>query len=263
MENFDLHELFVVAPELMLLMLACVILIIDLFLTQSSQAVTTVLSKIALALVGLVIILGQSQEIRYAFSEMYVADPVSDFLKLAACGSVLTMLIYSNNYLLSRGIYRGEFFTLTLFALLGMMIMISANHFLILYLGLELLSLSLYSMVALPRGLLRSSEAAIKYFVLGAMASGLLLYGMSMIYGATGSLYLPEISSSLTSGVANMDLALFGLVFLVAGIAFKLGAVPFHMWVPDVYQGAPTAVTMLIGTAPKLAAFAFVFRLLV
>ena len=162
----------------------------------------------------------------------------------------------------SRGFYRGEFFTLSLFMLLGMMVMASAHHFLTLYIGLELMSLALYALVALRRDSTQATEAAMKYFVLGALASGMLLYGMSMVYGATGSLDIGKIAAALTNGSANMSLAMFGLVFIVAGLAFKLGAVPFHMWVPDVYQGAPTAVTLLIGGAPKLAAFVFVVRIL-
>jgi len=159
--------------------------------------------------------------------------------------------------------FRGEFFVLSLFATLGMMVMISANHFLVLYLGLELMSLSLYAMVALPRDSGASTEAAMKYFVLGALSSGMLLYGMSMIYGATGSLEVTEVAQRIFDGEAIPTILVFGLVFVVAGIGFKLGAVPFHMWVPDVYHGAPTAVTLLIGSAPKLAAFAFIMRLLV
>jgi NADH-quinone oxidoreductase subunit N len=177
--------------------------------------------------------------------------------------AVSAMLIYSRRYAAARGMYRGEFFTLVLFATLGMMVMISANHLLSLYLGLELLSLSLYALVALQRDSKDNTEAAMKYFVLGALASGMLLYGMSMIYGATGNLEIPKIAQVIADGNANGTILVFGLVFLVAGIGFKLGAVPFHMWVPDVYQGAPTAVALLISSAPKLAAFAFVMRLLV
>jgi NADH-quinone oxidoreductase subunit N len=188
---------------------------------------------------------------------------MADVLKIAVCLTVAVMLAYSRAYVAARDMYRGEFFALSLFATLGMMVMISANHFLVLYLGLELLSLSLYAMVALPRDAGNSSEAAMKYFVLGALASGMLLYGMSMIYGATGSLEVTEVAQRIFDGEAIPTILIFGLVFVVAGIGFKLGAVPFHMWVPDVYHGAPTAVTLLIGTAPKLAAFAFIMRLLV
>jgi NADH-quinone oxidoreductase subunit N len=184
-------------------------------------------------------------------------------LKLLTYLSVSMMLVYSRQYLTVRDLFSGEFMVLTLFATLGMMVMISAYHFLTLYLGLELLSLSLYAIVALQRDSAIATEAAMKYFILGALASGLLLYGMSMLYGATGSLELGEVSKSIQSGTANQTLLVFGLVFVVSGLSFKLGVVPFHMWLPDVYHGAPTAMTMLIGSAPKLAAFAFVSRILV
>ena len=202
-------------------------------------------------------------EVAYTFNGMFVDDPMSDVLKISVCLSVAVMLAYSRRYIALRGMFRGEFFVLSLFATLGMMVMISANHFLVLYLGLELMSLSLYAMVALPRDSGPSTEAAMKYFVLGALSSGMLLYGMSMIYGATGSLEITEVAQRIFDGEAIPTILVFGLVFVVAGIGFKLGAVPFHMWVPDVYHGAPTAVTLLIGSAPKLAAFAFIMRLLV
>jgi NADH-quinone oxidoreductase subunit N len=194
---------------------------------------------------------------------MFVDDAMSDVLKLALYLAVAIMLVYSRGYLQARGLYKGEFYVLTLFATLGMMVMISASHFLTLYLGLELLSLSLYAMVALNRDSPVATEAAMKYFVLGAIASGMLLYGMSMIYGSTGSLLLSDVSIALQEGIGQKIPLVFGVVFIVAGLAFKLGAVPFHMWVPDVYQGAPTPVTLFISSAPKLAAFAFAIRLLV
>jgi NADH-quinone oxidoreductase subunit N len=175
----------------------------------------------------------------------------------------MAMLVYSRSYLMVRGLFTGEFLALVLFATLGMMVMISASNFLTLYLGLELLALSLYTLVALQRDSATATEAAMKYFILGAMASGFLLYGMSMLYGATGSLDVNHIAEVIRHGTANKQLLVFGLAFIVAGLAFKLGAVPFHMWVPDVYHGAPTAMTMFIGSAPKLAAFAFVMRILV
>jgi NADH-quinone oxidoreductase subunit N len=175
----------------------------------------------------------------------------------------MVILVYSRAYVAARGMFRGEFFVLTLFATLGMMIMISANHLLILYLGLELMTLSLYAMVALQRDSATATEAAMKYFVLGALASGMLLYGMSMLYGATGTLEITRLAEVIFDGSGREAVLIFALVFVVAGIGFKLGAVPFHMWVPDVYHGAPTAVTVLIGSAPKLAAFAFIMRLLV
>ena len=173
------------------------------------------------------------------------------------------MLVYSRSYLVARGLFTGEFLALVLFATLGMMVMISASNFVTLYIGLEVLALSLYAMVALQRDSAVATESAMKYFILGAMASGFLLYGMSMIYGATGSLDVQTISNVIRYGTPHTELLVFGLAFLVAGLAFKLGVVPFHMWVPDVYHGAPTAMTMFIGSAPKLAAFAFVMRILV
>jgi len=194
---------------------------------------------------------------------MFVDDLMADVLKLAVYLSVMVLLAYSRPYIAARGLLRGEFFTLVLFATLGMMVMISANHLLTLYLGLELLSLSLYAMVALQRDSAVATEAAMKYFVLGSLASGMLLYGMSMLYGATGTLGIPQLAEIILAGGAREIVLVFALVFIVAGLGFKLGAVPFHMWVPDVYHGAPTAVTLFIGTAPKLAAFAFIMRLLV
>ena len=188
---------------------------------------------------------------------------LADFLKLMTYFAVLMMLVYSRQYLADRGLDKGEFYLLVIYATMGMMIMISAASFLTMYLGLELMSLSLYGLVAINRDSVRGTEAAMKYFVLGALASGLLLYGMSMVYGATGSLELGGIAQALYHAQAEKTVLVFGLVFIVAGIAFKLGLVPFHMWIPDVYHGAPTAVTMFIGSAPKLAAFAMALRLLV
>jgi NADH-quinone oxidoreductase subunit N len=192
-----------------------------------------------------------------------VDDPLSDLLKVGVYVAVAGVLVYSHEYGRSRHLFSGEFFTLALFSTLGMMVMISAASLLLLYLGLELLSLSLYSMVALRRDSAVATEAAMKYFVLGALASGLLLYGMSLIYGLTGTLELPRMAELLQEGVKDDLILAFGLVFLVAGLGFKLGVAPFHMWVPDIYQGAPSAVTLFIASAPKLAAFAFTIRLLV
>jgi NADH-quinone oxidoreductase subunit N len=193
---------------------------------------------------------------------LFIDDPLSDVLKLFLYLTVAIVMVYSRDYLRERGLFKGEFFVLALFATLGMMVMVSASHFLTLYLGLELLSLSLYAMVALQRDSSVATEAAMKYFVLGALASGMLLYGMSMVYGVTGSLGLGSIAQALQHGSDLQIPLVFGIVFIVAGLAFKLGAVPFHMWVPDVYHGAPTAMTLFIGSAPKIAAFAFVIRIL-
>jgi NADH-quinone oxidoreductase subunit N len=194
---------------------------------------------------------------------MFVSDALSSLVKLAMYGSTAIVLVYSRQYIADRGLLRGEFFSLALFALLGMNFMVSASSFVSLYMGLELLSLSLYSLIALQRDSVKATESAMKYFVLGALASGLLLYGISMIYGATGTLDLALVAKAIKAHTANDMLLVFGLVFIVAGLCFKLGAVPFHMWVPDVYQGSATAVTLMVGAAPKLAAFVFVLRILV
>ena len=249
--------------EIFLLIMTCVILIADLLLKQSGRLGTYMLVQLTLMGCALITVGTHSNGVARAFHNMFVDDLMSDVLKLLTYMAVSMMLVYSRQYLAVRDLFSGEFMALVLFATLGMMVMISANHFVSLYLGLELLSLSLYAMVALQRDSAIATEAAMKYFVLGALASGLLLYGMSMLYGATGSLELGKVSNAIQSGNANNTLLVFGLVFVVSGLAFKLGVVPFHMWLPDVYHGAPTAMTMLIGSAPKLAAFAFVSRLLV
>jgi len=200
----------------------------------------------------------------YGFGNMVVSDAMGNWLKCFATVAMMVTLVYGRPYVGDRGMLRGgEFFTLSMFALLGIFIMISGNNFLVIYLGLELLTLSSYALVALRRDHATSTEAAMKYFVLGAMASGFLLYGLSMLYGATGSLDIGQVFKAVNSGQIRHQVLVFGLVFVVAGLAFKLGVVPFHMWIPDVYQGAPTAVTLIIGGAPKLAAFAITIRLLV
>ena len=249
-------------PELFLLAMACVVLIVDLFISDDNRVVTYGLTQFTLAGCALLTFFTGNAEPVYTFSGMFVDDLMADALKLGTCIAVITMLVYARAYNAVRGLLRGEFFTLALFATLGMMVMISANHLLVLYLGLELLSLSLYAMVALQRDSVRATEAAMKYFVLGAIASGTLLYGMSMLYGAAGTLEITELARISGEGVRTQVVLVFGLVFIVAGLGFKLGAVPFHMWVPDVYHGAPPAVTLFIGSAPKFAAFAIVMRLL-
>lgn len=258
-----LSTLTPVYAEIFLLVMVCAILVVDLFVVNQNKTLTYVLVQLTLLGCSLITVATHTQGVSYLFHNMFVDDLMSDVLKLFSYLAVSMMLVYSRNYLMVRGLFTGEFMVLTLFSLLGMMVMISASHFLTLYLGLELLSLSLYAMVALQRDSAIATEAAMKYFILGALASGLLLYGMSMLYGATGSLEVGAVSDAISHGVKNQDLLVFGLVFVVAGLAFKLGVVPFHMWVPDVYHGAPTAMTMLIGSAPKLAAFAFVMRILV
>ncbi|MEI7613777.1 MAG: NADH-quinone oxidoreductase subunit NuoN [Betaproteobacteria bacterium] len=258
-------DLRLASAEIFLLAMACLILIVDLFVKDKTRRVTYVLTQLTLlGASALTLIMSSGGQVFYTFSNMFVADLMGDLLKLLLYVTVSIVLFYSRGYILERpDLAKGEYYTLTLFATLGMMVMISANHFVTVYIGIELLSLSLYAMVALNRDSITATEAAMKYFILGALASGLLLYGISMIYGATGSLEISTVAERLFSGEANKTIAVFGVVFLVSGIAFKLGAVPFHMWIPDVYQGAPTSVTLLIASAPKLAAFAVVVRVLV
>ena len=249
-------------PEITLLVGVSLLLLIDLFLKDDQRGMTFNLALFVLAIVAGVTYTGFVTEPTLAFNTMYVADPISSLSKLVLTGMVMLVLLYSRTYLEEKGLLKGEFFTLILFSLLGMQVMVSANHFLTLYMGLELLSLSMYALIALNRDNTASTEAAMKYFVLGALASGLLLYGISMVYGATGSLSIATVANQIALGHSNPLLVAFGLVFIVAGLAFKLGAVPFHMWVPDVYQGSPTPMTQFISSAPKLAAFVFVFRIL-
>jgi len=263
-DNFVVPNLLPAAPELFLAAMALVILLVDLLVKDSRRTVTFALTQLTLVGCALIQFYTSTGEISYTFSNMFVDDLMSDLLKLFLYMTVIVVLFYSRGYLLDREVMnKGEYYVLALFATLGMMVMISANHFVTIYLGLELLSLALYAMVAMNRDSIASTEAAMKYFVLGALASGLLLYGMSMIYGATGTLEITAVAERLYGGGVNKTLLVFGLVFLVSGLAFKLGVVPFHMWIPDVYHGAPTSVTLLIGSAPKLAAFAIVMRLLV
>jgi NADH-quinone oxidoreductase subunit N len=250
-------------PEMLLAGAACGILVVDLFVSDSRRQISYWLTQLALlAAAWLTWTFPDDTPLR-AFGGMFVADKLAGVLKIFSYIAVSLTLFYSRSYLAARGLFRGETFVLALTALLGMMVMISANSFVSLYLGLELMSLSLYAMIALQRDSERAVEAAMKYFVLGALASGLLLYGMSMIYGATGTLDIAGAADAMVRGHPNRTILVFGLVFVVSAIAFKLGAVPYHMWVPDVYEGAPTAVTLFIGAAPKLAAFAFAVRLLV
>lgn len=261
--DFLLPDFTPAYPEIFLLFMVCVVMLADLFAGEKNRYLAFYLSLLTLAGSALVTSGIYSTEVRYTFSGMFVGDAMSDTLKLLIYVTVAAVLIYSRSYISTRGLLKGEFFSLALFATLGMMVMVSANHLITLYLGLELLSLSLYAMVALQRESAVATEAAIKFFVLGALASGFLLYGMSMLYGATGTLHLPELAKVIRSGQADHEIFIIGLVFVVAGIGFKLSAVPFHMWAPDIYEGAPTAVTLFIGSAPKFAAFGFVMRLLV
>jgi len=252
-------------PEILLLVMACVIALVDLGVKTPTRTVTYVLSLLTLAAVALLQGLYASTGATvYSFGNMVVSDPMGNWLKCFAAIAMMATLVYGRPYAADRDMLRGgELFTLSLFSLLGMFVMISGNNFLVLYLGLELLTLSSYALVALRRDNGVATEAAMKYFVLGALASGFLLYGLSMLYGATGSLDINTVFQVVASGQVKHQVLVLGLVFVVCGLAFKLGVVPFHMWIPDVYQGAPTAVTLLIGGAPKLAAFAMAMRLLV
>ena len=256
------------AAEIFLVVAACAILLIDMFLKEGKRNLTYVLSL--LTLVGCAAITWtdfSAGTTTYTFFNMFVSDPMANLLKLFTYLAVGITLVYSRQYTGDRGMMSGnmggEFYVLALFTMLGQMIMISGNNMLPIYLGLEMMSLSLYALVAIRRDHATSTEAAMKYFILGSLASGFMLYGISMVYGATGSLDITTIAKLTAAGAANHTILVFGLVFIVAGMAFKLGAVPFHMWVPDVYQGAPTAVTLLLGAAPKLASFAMMIRILV
>jgi NADH-quinone oxidoreductase subunit N len=265
MENIR-YDLITTLPEIVVLSMAMLILLADLFLNKSNRIVIYWLAQATLFVAAYLTARTHTSSVGYAFNGMFVDDSLADVLKLMIYLGTSLIFVYSRQYIVDRNMYRGEFYALVLFAMVGMMVMVSGQNMLTLYIGLELLSLSLYALVALDRDNARATEAAMKYFVLGALASGMLLYGMSMIYGMTASLNISDISHALMNAPAPHKelyaVLILGLVFIVAGLAFKLGAVPFQMWVPDVYEGSPTAVTMLIGSVPKLAAFAFVIRML-
>ena len=281
MQVFDLIAVF---PELLLLLGACFLLIASVFVREKPIVVSNnsasidepdifhtprgvgfvyFFSLILLAVLAIAFVGRVGDESVIAMNGLFQSDPVANLLKAGCCLALLLSLIYSKQYLKDRHLFRPDFIVLCLFALLGQMVLISGANLLSLYLGLELMALSTYALVAMRHNSAKSSEAAMKYFILGALASGFLLYGMSMLYGVTGSLDLIEIFRAVADPRINHLVLAFGVVFIVAGLAFKMGVVPFHMWVPDVYQGAPTAVTLLIAAAPKLAAFALLFRLLV
>ena len=253
-----------VLPEIVLLTMACVVAMVDLWVRDPRRTPTYLLTQLSLAVVAtLHLSLFNAGETVYAMQRMVVADPMGHLLGFFASVAMMITLAYARPYAAGRDMLKGELFTLSMFSLLGIMVMLSANNFLVVYLGLELMSLSLYALTAMRRDHLDATEASMKYFVLGALASGFLLYGLSMMYGATGSLEMGEVFKAIGTGQINNSVLVFGVVFIVAGLGFKLGVVPFHMWVPDVYQGAPTAVTLLIGGAPEFAAFAITIRLLV
>ena len=254
-----------VYPEIVLLAMACIIALVDLAVKSPRRTGTYVLTLLTLGVVAFLQgLYANGNTTLYGFGNMVVSDPMGNWLKCFATVAVMVTLVYGRPYAGDRGMLQGgEMFTLSLFALLGMSVMISGNNFLVIYMGLELLTLSSYALVALRRDNATASEAAMKYFVLGALASGLLLSGLSMMYGATGTLEVGQVFKVIASCQVKHQVLVFGLVFVVSGLAFKLGVVPFHMWIPDVYQGAPTSITLMIGGAPKLAAFAITIRLLV
>jgi NADH-quinone oxidoreductase subunit N len=275
----ELLDLIVLLPELVILLSACVLLVLSVFVKETPLTADGMVREVfdtprganlvyngallLLLVIGTVFALRIPDLPIYAMMGLFQADPLANLLKSASCFALLISLIYSRQYLVDRGMFRPDFIVLALFALLGQCVLISGANLLTLYLGLELMALSTYGLVAMRQDNAQSTEAAMKYFILGALASGFLLYGMSMLYGVTGTLDLIEIFKAVADPRINHLIMAFGLVFIMAGLAFKLGVVPFHMWVPDVYQGAPTAVTLLIAAAPKLAAFALLFRLLV
>ena len=256
-----LADLVPLGPEIFVCGAAFALLMIDLFLSDQRRGLTHFLALFILAAAAVLTARDLAAAPAWGFADMFVRDTVGDVLKIALYVVAAASFVYAKPYLQDRGLFKGEFYVLGLFAVLGMMLMVSAGSLLTLYLGLELLALSSYGLVAIDRDDARSSEAAMKYFVLGSLASGLLLYGMSMVYGATGSLMLGEIHAASAS-TGDRTLLLFGVVFMLVGIAFKFGAAPFHMWLPDVYHGAPTAITLFIGSAPKIAAFGMAYRLL-
>ena len=264
--TLDALNIAITWPEIFLLVMACVVLVVDVFIEEGRRNLTYSLSQLTLLVTAALITLGEADQRVLAFNDMFIQDPLADTLKLFILAITFVIFVYSRDYLRDRDIFKGEFFVLGLFGVLGMMIMVSSNNLLLLYLGLELMSLCLYAMVAFDRDNGNASEAAMKYFVLGAIASGMLLYGMSILYGLSGSLAIADVAEAVSAVEQGSDSQLglvFALVFIVVALAFKLGAVPFHMWIPDVYQGSPTAVTAYISSAPKIAGFAIIIRLLV
>ena len=260
--TLDPSEFIVILPEIFVLSMACVILVLDLFLSDKERFISYWLTQITLVFAAVITLSVSNGQTELVFFGTYIADAMGSTLKVFIYLVTALAFLYSRHYLTERDLFKGEFYVLGLFGMLGMMVMVSAHSMLTVYLGLELLSLSLYAMVAFNRDAYPCSEAAMKYFVLGALASGMLLYGMSILYGLTGTLDLAAIANALGEQETTAPLV-FATTFVVVGLAFKLGAVPFHMWVPDVYQGAPTPVTLYLGSASKIAAFAMVMRLLV
>jgi NADH-quinone oxidoreductase subunit N len=261
MNPFLANSLALASPEIVLAIGASIVLLVDVFLADHQRGISYLLA-LATLVVTAVFVVSLPEGRSVGFTGMFVVDGVARFLKLVACGSVAAVFLYSRDYLRTRGLFRGEYFVLALFATLGIFVIVSAGSLLSLYMGIEVLALSQYALVAFDRDSSIAAESAMKYFVLGAIASGLLLYGISIVYGVTGTFDLAKLAVYTQLGAGTNVGLLFGLAFLVAGIAFKFGAVPFHMWVPDVYHGAPTSVTMFVSAAPKLAYFALALRVL-
>ncbi len=259
---FQVPNMSFALPEMSLLLMACVVLLVVAYTAGKRTEWVAGLSQFSLLVTAVLVYLNLDQA-GLTFSGTYVKDPLSDVLKLAITLINMLVLLYCGKYLQDRDLRSGEFYVLALFSTLGMLVMVSGHNMLTLYLGLELMSLCLYAMVAMHRDSAIATEAAMKYFILGALASGMLLYGMSMVYGVTGSLDIAEIAAAVSEPDANLTVLSFALVFIVIGIGFKFGAVPFHMWLPDVYHGAPTAMTLFLATAPKIAAFALLIRMLI
>lgn len=260
---FNIPDFVPAYPEIFLLLALSAILIQDLWVSQENKFRTYLLTQLTLFVLLGILLSGITQPHILTFNDMFINDPLSRTLKLLSVVCLAFVLVYSRSYNERHNLFSGEFYVLCLFGLLGMMVMISANNFLVLYLGIELLSLTTCTLIALQRDSAVATEAAMKYFVLSALASGLLLYGFSMLYGATGTLQMAQVGNAINNGTIDPAILVFGLVFVIAGISFKLGVVPFHMWVPDVYEGASTGVTLFVSTAPKIAAFGFVYRILV
>jgi len=262
----NLNDILIMLPEFYLVAAACLLLLLDAFMKPEQRPLLHWISIAVLLVAIYMLVAGQPEQAVTAFNGMFVRDDVAEILKVFALGTTVLVMVYARPYLIDRNLLIGEFYTLMIFAVIGIMLLVSAGNMVTVYLGLELLSLSSYALVALNRDAKLPSEAAIKYFVLGALASGMLLYGMSMVYGASGMGGTPTLALDQLHHVmaytTSPNLLLFGLVFMLVGIAFKLGAAPFHMWIPDVYQGAPTPVTTFIASASKLAAFGMAFRLL-
>jgi NADH-quinone oxidoreductase subunit N len=257
----NLNDIIIMRPEFFLVAAACVLLLADAFMKPAERPYLHWLSIGVLAVTIYLVLAFQPAGPVTAFHGMFILDGVSEILKVFSLLCTILVFIYGRPYLNDRKLLVGEFYTLMIFAVIGVMLLVSAGNLIMIYLGLELLTLSSYALVALNRDSKLSSEAAIKYFVLGALSSGMLLYGMSMVYGATGTLDLVQLHAAIPQS-AMPHLLVFGLIFMIIGVAFKLGAAPFHMWIPDVYQGAPTPVTAFVGSASKLAAFGMAFRLL-